>query len=81
MVATMTGLTTTMTSIFGPIIASPSAAVTSAAGAPRRTGQSTRRAPAPRTRKAATETASAARFECTIDIGIRAGFIPMYITM
>ena len=79
--ATITGPTAIITSMWLSMIARPSAAVTSADGAPRRVGHGTSSAPLPSTTNAATAAPIAARWECTMLIGISAGFIPMNITM
>ena len=80
-VATMTGPTTIITSMWLSMIAVPSASVTSGEGEPRRSGHGTRTAPLPRATKVTTATPMAARCECTMLIGISAGFIPMNMTM
>lgn len=72
---------TIITSIFGPMTASPRARVGSAGGAPRRSGHGTSTAPAASAAKAVPEIASAPRRLCTMLIGISpAGFI-MYMIM
>ncbi|EUA27859.1 hypothetical protein I553_9190 [Mycobacterium xenopi 4042] len=50
MVATITGLITAMANIFGPINSSPSAAVRSCGGSPRRDGQSVNKIRSPERR-------------------------------
>ncbi len=72
---------TIMTSIFAPMIDSPSANAGSGGGRPARSGHGIAKIPAASAANRTPETASAPRLLCSIDIGISpAGFI-MYMTM
>ncbi len=77
----MTGPIAIITIMWDSMIASPNADVTSPVGAPRRVGHGTSTAPALRSRNVPTPAAIEERCEWTMLIGIRAGFIPMNMTM